>query len=706
MEKDSCGVGFVAHIKGKASHQIMLDACHVNSRMDHRGGCGFEKNTGDGAGILTALPFSFFREIARKALGDELPADGLFSVGNIFLPRDKQERGYCQETIARVIAEEGQELLGWRAVPVNSERAGVGPAARSARPHIEQLFVGAQLGLSNDEFERKLYIIRKRFTHLLRGNKDLKEALNVYACSLSTKIIIYKGMLTPGQLFPFYDDLQNPAYETHLAMVHSRFSTNTFPSWDRAQPNRFMSHNGEINTLRGNANSMTSREGIARSDLFGDDISKLFPIVEPDCSDSGTFDNVLEFLLMSGRTLQEAIMMMIPEAWQADENMSQHKRDFYEYNSALMEPWDGPASIVFTDGHYIGAVLDRNGLRPSRYYVTKDDRVIMASEVGVLPVEPDNVLLKGRLQPGRMFLIDFEQGRLIPDEELKDTFSKGRPYGKWLRDQKLALADLEPTVAEHQFEPESLIQRMQTFGYTVETMQFMLKPLVTEARDPLGSMGNDSALACLSDSPRMIYDYFKQLFAQVTNPAIDSIREEVVMSLQCFIGPESNILEISEKNIHRLCIPHPILSNEELGAMKRMDHRDWKAQTIDITYAKEQGTSAFMEALDRMCEEAAQAIDDGYSLIILSDRKVSATRIPISSLIATGAVHQHLVATHQRTQIGIIVESGEAREVHHHWPSRLCGNQKERTCWSLRGSILTTISLLLTVRELQRVCSR
>jgi glutamate synthase (NADPH/NADH) large chain len=666
MEKDSCGVGFVAHIKGQASHQIMLDAYHINSRMDHRGGCGFEKNTGDGAGILTALPHDFFRGVAQKASIGELPSNGLFSVGNIFLPRNRQERAFCQEAIARVIEEEGQQFLGWRAVPVNSERANVGPAARSARPHIEQLFVGAARDLTKDQFERKLYIIRKRFTHLLRSDKNLKEALNVYACSLSSKVIIYKGMLTPAQLFPFYDDLRNPAYETHLAMVHSRFSTNTFPSWDRAQPNRFMSHNGEINTLRGNANSMTAREGIAKSDLFGDDISKLFPIVEPDCSDSGTFDNVLEFLLMSGRTLQEAIMMMIPEAWQSDKNMPRHKKEFYEYNSALMEPWDGPASIVFTDGQYIGAVLDRNGLRPSRYYVTADDKVIMASEVGVLPVAAENVVLKGRLQPGRMFLIDFEQGRLIPDDEIKDAFSRARPYGEWLSNQKLTLSDLGPTDAEHQFNPETLIQRMQTFGYTVETMQFMLKPLVTEARDPLGSMGNDSALACLSDSARMVYDYFKQLFAQVTNPAIDSIREEVVMSLQCFIGPESNLLEVSEDNVHRLCLPHPILSNEELGAMKRMNQKGWRSQTIDITYEKGRGKAGFMEALDRICAEADQAIVAGYSLVILSDREVSASRMPISSLIATGAVHQHLVATHQRTQIGIVVESGEAREVHHH----------------------------------------
>jgi glutamate synthase (NADPH/NADH) large chain len=665
-EKDSCGVGFVANIKGKPSHQIMLDAYHINSRMDHRGGCGFEKNTGDGAGILTALPRDFFRKIAQQELNTEIATDQLFAVGNIFLPRDEQERIFCKQTIERIIAEENQNFIAWRTVPTNAIHADVGPAALAAQPDIEQLFITASEGLTNDQFERKLYLIRKYFTNQLRGNKDLKEAVNLYACSLSCKVIVYKGMLTPGQLFPFYDDLSNPAFETHLAMVHSRFSTNTFPSWDRAQPNRFMSHNGEINTLRGNANSMTAREGIASSELFGDEIDKLFPIVEPDCSDSGTFDNVLEFLLMSGRTLQGAIMMMIPEAWQADKNMPQHKRDFYEYNSAVMEPWDGPASIVFTDGHYIGAVLDRNGLRPSRYYVTTDDKVIMASEVGVLPVNPEDVIIKGRLQPGKMFLLDFEEGRLIPDEELKEKFSRQRPYGEWLREQKVNLADLSPSREEHKFEPETLIHRMQTFGYTTETMQFMLKPLVTEARDPLGSMGNDSALACLSDKSRMIYDYFKQLFAQVTNPAIDSIREEVVMSLECFIGPESNILNVTEENANRLHIPHPILSNEELGALAHMDYRGWKSQILDITYPRELGKQGFLDALDRICDEATQAINEGYSIIILSDRNVSDTQIPISSLIATGAIHQHLVALHKRTQIGIVVESGEAREVHHH----------------------------------------
>ncbi|MFT4854369.1 MAG: glutamate synthase (NADPH/NADH) large chain, partial [Bacteroidia bacterium] len=438
------------------------------------------------------------------------------------------------------------------------------------------------------------------------------------------------------------------------------------PSWGRAQPNRYMSHNGEINTLKGNKNMMTAREGVVASPLFGEDIKKLFPIVEPKNSDSGTFDNVLEFLLMSGRSLQEAIMMMIPEAWQSDINMSQDKRDFYEYHSALLEPWDGPASIVFTDGDYIGAVLDRNGLRPSRYYVTHDDRVIMASEVGVLPVDPANVKLKGRLQPGKMFLIDFEQGRMIPDEELKSDFANSRPYGQWLNNQKISLAEIPTIPDNHGFNADTLLPRMQAFGYTVETMQFMLLPMVTEARDPLGSMGNDSALACLSDKSRMIYDYFKQLFAQVTNPPIDSIREEVVMSLECFIGPESNLLETTEQHVHRLKMPHPILSNEELSSLKHMDYRSWRTCTIDITFDGALGQQGLMAALTRICDEATAAIRDGYSLIILSDRNIAATRMAISALAACGAVHHHLVAAHQRTRIGLIIETGEAREVHHH----------------------------------------
>ena len=668
QEKDSCGVGFVANIKGKPSHQIMLDAYHLNSRMDHRGGCGFEANTGDGAGILMALPHSFFSEIASKSFGVTLPAAGQYAVGNIFLPQVDAERETCRTTINRIISEEGQTLLGWRDVPIDAVGADVGPAALAAQPRIEQLFIGAAEGLSQEEFERKLYVIRKRFSHTLRGDTSLTEAKQLYACSLSTKVIVYKGMLTPGQLFPFYKDLMSPKFETHLAMVHSRFSTNTFPSWDRAQPNRFMSHNGEINTLRGNVNAMVARQGTAKTDVFGDKLESLFPVIDADCSDSGSFDAVLEFMLMSGRSLQESVMMMIPEAWQSDANMDQQKRDFYEFNSAIMEPWDGPASIVFSDGHYIGAVLDRNGLRPSRYYVTKDDKVIMASEVGVVHVDPANVLLKGRLQPGKMFLIDFEQGRLIPDEELKQTISAKRPYGDWLAEQKVTLADIAKSDNVLSLEDaegeDALLRRMQAFGYTTETMQFMLIPLVTEARDPLGSMGNDSALACLSDKPRMIYDYFKQLFAQVTNPPIDSIREEVVMSLECFIGPEGNMLDTAPEQAHRLSLSHPILSNKELADIRDLETHGMRSKTIDITFDTD-SASGYLDALDRACAEAEQAIADGFSFIVLSDRAMSSQRMAISALIACGAVHHHLVAARKRSQIGIVIETGEAREVHH-----------------------------------------
>jgi len=665
FEKDSCGVGFVANIKGQPSHQIMLDAYHLNSRMDHRGGCGFEANTGDGAGILTALPHTFFAKVAADHLDRTLPAAGAYAVGNIFLPQIAEEREICRQTINNIIAEEGQDLIGWREVPIDAVGADVGPAALMAQPHIDQLFIAAAAGLNQEAFERVLYIIRKRFTHLLRNDESLTEAKQVYACSLSTKVIVYKGMLTPGQLFPFYKDLTNTSFETHLAMVHSRFSTNTFPSWDRAQPNRFMSHNGEINTLRGNVNAMVAREGKANTDVFGDKLSSIFPVIEPDCSDSGSFDSVLEFMLLSGRSLPESVMMMIPEAWQSDANMAQSKKDFYEYHSALMEPWDGPASIVFSDGHYIGAVLDRNGLRPSRYYLTHDDNVIMASEVGVIYVDPANVKLKGRLEPGKMFLLDFDAGRLIPDEELKLGIAGKRPYGEWLTNQKVTLADIASGSADHSLDSEHTLQRMQAFGYTSETMNFMLIPLVTEARDPLGSMGNDSALACLSDKPRMIYDYFKQLFAQVTNPPIDSIREEVVMSLECFIGPEGNLLTTLPEQARRLSLKHPILSNQQLTDIKNMDFRGMKSKLIDTTFdAKE--ADGYRQAIKRISTETDEAIASGFSFVILSDRATSAKRIPLSALIACGAVHHHLIGSHQRTQIGIILETGEAREVHHH----------------------------------------
>ncbi len=665
-EKDSCGVGIVAHIKGQRSHQLVLDADHVLRRMAHRGACGCEATTGDGAGMLTALPHEFLAKVAQVDLRAELPEPGKYGAGLVFLPTMDAEREKCKRVVERIIAEQGQRLVGWRRVPVRGAEADLGPSASAAQPAIEQLFVAAEGGLEGDAFERQLYVIRKRASHSLRGDRRLKQAAMFYICSLSTKVIIYKGMLMADQLMLFYPDLADDSYLTHLAMVHSRFSTNTFPSWDRAQPLRFMSHNGEINTLQGNLNWMRAREGVVAGGLFGDDLPKLFPLAEPGCSDSGSFDNVLEFLLMSGRSLQEAIMMMIPEAWQKHDTMPENKRAFYEYHSAVMEPWDGPASITFTDGRYIGAVLDRNGLRPSRYYLTHDDRVIMASEVGVLAVDPQNIKAKGRLQPGRMFLVDFEQGRLIPDEELKNDFASRRPYAQWLRENRIELKDLPRRETAARFDPETLLQRLQAFGYTIETMQFMLLPLVQQKRDPVGSMGNDSALACLSDQPRLVYDYFKQLFAQVTNPPIDSIREEVIMSLECYIGPERNLLETTEEHCQRLLVPHPILTNEDLAALQEMDHRGWRTRTIDITFPLSAGPDGMRDAILRICAEAEAAIDEGYSLVVLSDRAMSAERVPVSSLLACGAVHHHLVRQAKRTRIGLVLETGEAREVHHH----------------------------------------
>ena len=663
-EKDACGVGFVCDIKGRASRDIVDTAGHMNCCMVHRGGVGYEKNTGDGAGVLTALPHKFLGKMAKRELGIDLPAPGEYGAGIVFLPRDAAERARCKHAIAEEVDAAGQRLLGWRTLPVRPDAAGIGQAARACMPAMEQLFIGAN-GVEGDAFERKLYGIRKAATHRLRTDETLAERLLLFFPSLSAKVIVYKGMLTPHQLFPFYPDLRDVDYESHLAMVHSRFSTNTFPSWDRAQPGRFMSHNGEINTLLGNKNAMNARQGVVASELFGADLAKLFPVVEPDCSDSGTFDNVLEFLLMTGRTLQEAVLMMIPEAWQQQEGMSESKRAFYEYHSCLMEPWDGPASIAFTDGTYIGAVLDRNGLRPSRYYVTSDHKCVMASEVGVVDVDPATVVAKGRLRPGRIFLIDFEAGRMIPDDEIKTEWAAWRPYGEWLARQRVELAELPPAPAAG-FDEATLLARMQAFGYTAETMQFMLLPLVTELRDPLGSMGNDSALAVMSAKPRMLYDYFKQLFAQVTNPAIDSIREEVVMALECYIGPERNLLEATEEHAHRLRVPHPILSNEELAAVKHLQHRGWRARTLDITFARGAGRRGLLAAFDRICAEATAAIDDGVALLVLSDRAVGEDRVPISALAATGALHHHLVRTTSRTRVGIVVETGEAREVHHH----------------------------------------
>ena len=662
-EKENCGVGFIAQIKKKSSHQITKDALEMLKRMDHRGACGCEENTGDGAGILTNIPHSFFIKHI-KSLFDVYVEAGGYGVGNVFLPQDRTQREYCIKVFEKTIDDEGQKLIGWRDVPVDADKADVGNTARASQPIIKQLIVGAGAGLEVDAFERTLFIIRKSVSKIIRTDESLSEALSFYVCSLSTRVIIYKGMLMGSQILDFYPDLDDPDYESYLAMVHSRFSTNTFPSWDRAQPCRFMSHNGEINTRQGNYNWMRAREGVLESEYLGDKLEKALPVIETEVSDSGSFDNVLEFLLMNGRSLQEAILMMIPEAWQNDNEMSDKKKAFYEYFSNVMEPWDGPASIAFTDGRYIGAVLDRNGLRPSRYYITHDERVIMASEVGVVDVEADNIKSKGRLRPGKMFLVDFDKGGMIDDEAIKRNFSSINPYQEWLNDQRIHLSELNSNEEAHGFYPETLLRRLKSFGYSTETLQFMLIPLVKELRDPVGSMGNDSALACLSNQSRIIYDYFKQLFAQVTNPAIDSIREEVVMSLKCSIGPEGNLLRNKAENAHRLIIDHPILTNEEATALKNCNYRGWTAETIDITYDINSNKS-LKEMLDDICLQGSKAIKDGHSLVILSDRNTNEKRIAISALLASSALHRHLIKKHERTQVGIILETGEAREVHH-----------------------------------------
>ena len=663
FEKDSCGVGFLAHIKGKRSHQILQDASNILCRMDHRGARGAEPNTGDGAGILTALPWEFLEKVARSA-GITLPARGSWAAGLVFLPQDQGQREACRKEFSVVAASLGLNVLGWRKNPVDN--SALGPTARASEPSVETLFVGAPAGLDSDGFDRRLFLLRKKAVHTLRSKPEFDSDSFFYVCSLSTKVIVYKGMLTPAQVWSYYaQDLSDTDYTTHLAMVHSRFSTNTFPSWDRAQPQRYMSHNGEINTVRGNINKMFARQKTLRSDLFGPELSQAFPIIEPDLSDSGDFDNVLELLLLAGRSLPEAVMMMIPEAWQNHTGMDAAKKAFYRYHSAIMEPWDGPASISFTDGKVIGAVLDRNGLRPSRFYVTKDDVVIMASEVGVMEVPEANIRQKGRLQPGKMFLVDFEQGRIIDDAELKARIAGQRPYADWVKRQQITISDLKAAQEPHRYDAATVEARLTAFGYTRETLEVILKPMAEDGQEPLGSMGNDTPLAVLSEKPRVMYDYFKQLFAQVTNPPIDSIREEIVMSLETFIGPERNLLEVTEAHAHRLFLPSPVLTNEQLSALINSDVEGWKTKVLDITYPKAEGEAGLEKALDRVAAEAEKALSAGYSLVVLSDRAVGPDRIPVSALLATGTVHHHLTRLECRNQIGLIVESGEPREVHH-----------------------------------------
>lgn len=670
FEHDSCGVGFVAQIDGRPSRAIVTDALDILARMEHRGACGCEPETGDGAGILTGFPVEFVQRVARET-GFLVDFD-FIGIGNVFLPEDAQERQKCKNIFAQNANRFGQKVIAWRAVPTAAEAAGIGPTARRSEPHIEQVFIGSANGLDQGKFERQLFLIRKSTTKAVRKSGLINDLF--YVCSLSSRIIVYKGMLSTAQLPLYYLDLQAKDFTSHLAMVHSRFSTNTLPNWSRAQPLRWMAHNGEINTLRGNRNWIAARQGLMSSELLGENLAAAMPVIEAGGSDSGECDNAMELLMMAGRELPEVVMMMIPEAWQNHRTMPQNKREFYDFHSCLQEPWDGPASISFTDGRMIGAVLDRNGLRPSRYYVTADNRVVMASEVGVLDLDPATIVKKGRLEPGKMFLVDFENKRIIADEELKASIASRLPYGQWLKSQRLTFEDLPAGEAQQALPTNERIAQMRAFGYTSETLEFMLLPLVKLAKDPILSMGNDAALACLSDQPRLVYDYFSQLFAQVTNPPIDSIREEIVMSVECYIGPEGNLLQSTEAQCNRLLLHNPILDGDQMAAIRRLERepfRAWCSRMIDITFELDSESRATAEQcmlnrLEQICHEAEQAIADGCSLIVLSDRTVSASRVPLSALMATSMIHHHLVEQQLRTRIGIVVETGEAREVHHH----------------------------------------
>ena len=662
FEHDSCGVGFVVNMKGRKSHDIVRQALTVLVNLGHRGACGCEANTGDGAGILMQTPHEFLKKVCAKEK-IALPGYGEYGVGMVYLPPDKSERYKCEKLFEEIVQNEGHRLLGWRTVPTSD--ASLGDTARASEPIVRQVFIARDPKIKDDmAFERKLYVVRKLAERGIRY-AGIKGGNRFYISSLSYKTVIYKGMLMPEQVDGFYPDLLDPAVESALALVHSRFSTNTFPSWDRAHPYRYVAHNGEINTLRGNINWMHARESLLKSDLFGDDIKKLLPIINEDGSDSAMFDNCLEFLVLSGRSLPHAMMMMIPEPWSGHESMSDEKKAFYAYHGCLIEPWDGPASIAFTDGIKIGAVLDRNGLRPSRYYVTKDDQVIMASEVGVLDIAPERVLQKGRLQPGRMFLVDTELGRIVADEEIKQTIATERPYRAWLNQSLVNLEDLPEPTHVHQPDHATVLLRQQAFGYTFEDLRVILAPMARDAVQPLGSMGTDTPLAVLSNKSQLLYNYFKQLFAQVTNPPIDCIREELITSTYTTIGPEANLLDPRPESCRQILLKGPVLSNEEFERLRHIDHPGFKSVTLPTLFKVDDGGKGLEKALEKLFVKASEAIKDGHNILILSDRGIDAENAAIPALLAAAGMHHHLIREGTRTRVGLVIESGEPREVHH-----------------------------------------
>ncbi len=664
-EHDACGIGFVVNIKGQKSNKIVTQALEVLCNLDHRGARGSEPETGDGAGILMQIPHRFL-QAACEGIGIELPSLGKYGVGMVFLSSDRDERQAQEKALEAVVEDEGQRILGWRSVPTDNSH--LGETARHCEPMIRQVFIGRNDAIEDqDDFERKLYVVRKRAAKEIRYVGEMAGSEHFYIASLSSRLICYKGMLTPAQVETFFLDLQDNSVMTSIALVHSRFSTNTFPSWELSHPCRMMIHNGEINTKRGNVNWMYTRQGIFESELWGDDLEKVLPVIEdPEGSDSAVFDNALEFLSLSGRSASHVMMMMVPEPWENHESMSPQKRAFYEYHSCLMEPWDGPASIAFTDGVRVGAVLDRNGLRPSRYYVTKDDLIVLASEVGVLDVPPDRVLHKDRLQPGRMLLVDTEQGRIVSDEELKGQMSMAEPYQEWLDTHMTALEDLPGKEVDMELgDHEAVLQRQQAFGYTYEDMRVFIGPMITSGKDPVGSMGNDSPIAVLSDRPHLLYGYFKQLFAQVTNPPIDPLREELITSAATSIGPERNLLKPEPESCNQISLPRPLLTNEEMARIRDIDHPGYKAITIPIVFKVSDGEPGLENALDEVFAAADKAVEDGVNLIVLSDRSVDADHCPIPALLATSGLHHHLIRNKTRTRVGLAIESGEPREVHH-----------------------------------------
>ncbi len=672
-EHDACGMGFVVHVGGRQSHEIVVQALQVLLNLEHRGATGSEKDSGDGAGILLQIPHLFFASECERMKID-LPRAGQYGVGTVFLPADTEGRRECEQLFEKIVRQEGQRVLGWRTVPVDDST--LGATARASAPLIRQIFIGRNKKLFDDDldFERKLYVIRKRVSK--GAKRGIHERGVFYVSSLSSRTIVYKGMLTAGQLASFYPDLSDSSVESSLGLVHSRFSTNTFPSWARAHPYRYIAHNGEINTLRGNINWMHARESKFKSRLFGVDLPKVLPVIETDGSDSAMFDNALEMLMLAGRSLPHALMMMIPEPFSHKStrhgSMSKEKKAFYEYHSCLMEPWDGPAAIAFTDGIQIGAVLDRNGLRPARYYVTKDGLVVMASEAGVLDIPADRVLKKGRLQPGRMLLIDTQKGRIIDDEELKQQIAAEHPYGTWLQDNLISLANLPTQVPSSDVARErdqgDLLLAQQLFGYTEEEIKLLINPMGRDGNEAIGSMGTDTPLAVLSERPQLLYNYFKQLFAQVTNPPVDAIREELIMSTDTTVGPEANMLEPAPECARQIKLASPMLSNEELEKLKHLSAAGlsgFNSITLPMLFAANRGRRGLEKALDELCRQASAGIARGYGIIILSDRGMSREKAPIPALLAVSGVHHHLIRKGTRTQVGLVIESGEPREVHH-----------------------------------------